>query len=139
MLLDLIKRSTSKAIISKIFTTSPISSHILPFYGYAEEWMVLMTHLRKDSRKLWRQEGDVFITPLDIGNGHKRSILKKKNLEITRFSGSLKNRLLDHGFYKLFNISFLTLKTNIEVSIIILFSRTLVILQNFWNKPRLNI
>ena len=36
-----------------IFWTVPMSTVILPYFGHAHEWCMLMMHLRKKSRNIW--------------------------------------------------------------------------------------
>mmetsp|Transcript_25057 Transcript_25057/g.28803 ORF Transcript_25057/g.28803 Transcript_25057/m.28803 type:complete len:98 (-) Transcript_25057:68-361(-) len=47
--------ATHGEISQKLFTTLPISSLILPYYGYAHMCKRLMTKLRKDSYYLWQR------------------------------------------------------------------------------------
>ena len=53
------EEATKKTRISNnIFCTLPLTSIILPYYGYAHESWTLMMHWRKESRMIWINNKD---------------------------------------------------------------------------------
>ncbi|CAI2385749.1 unnamed protein product [Moneuplotes crassus] len=73
---------TSK-ISKELLTTLPLTSVILPYFGYADECQILMTQLRRASRKLWDKSNHILLRNYPGEDGEETLILQKKLLRIS--------------------------------------------------------
>ncbi|CAI2385955.1 unnamed protein product [Moneuplotes crassus] len=66
----------------ELFTTLPLTSVILPYFGYADECQILMTQLRRASRKLWDKNKHILLRNYPGEDGEDTLLIQKKLLKI---------------------------------------------------------